>query len=90
MFMNFYIKIIRRIRWIWFLTASQTCNYDCTKTEVFRKGFLQGFFPHETADLVTFAEEILNGKLQFLCSVNARVKMWHHNQNESSTRYKIA
>ena len=26
--------------------------------------------PRETADLVTFAEEIPNGKLQFLCSVN--------------------
>ena len=25
--------------------------------------------PQETADLVTFAEEILNGKLHFLCSV---------------------
>ena len=24
--------------------------------------------PQETADLVTFAEEILNGKLHFLCS----------------------
>ena len=24
--------------------------------------------PRETADLVTFAEEILNGKLRFLCS----------------------
>ena len=25
--------------------------------------------PQETADLVTFTEEILNGKLYFLCSV---------------------
>ena len=25
----------------------------------------------ETTDLVTFVEEILNGKLHFLCSVNA-------------------
>ena len=25
--------------------------------------------PEETADLVTFTEEILNGKLHFLCSV---------------------
>ena len=24
--------------------------------------------PHETTDLVTFTEEILNGKLRFLCS----------------------
>ena len=27
--------------------------------------------PQETADLVTFTEENLNGKLQFLCSVVA-------------------
>ena len=33
----------------------------CTKNEVFQ----------ETADLVTFTEEILNGKLHFLCSDNA-------------------
>ena len=26
--------------------------------------------PQETADLVTFTEEILNGKLHFLCSVH--------------------
>ena len=26
--------------------------------------------PQETADLVTFTEEILHGKLHFLCSVN--------------------
>ena len=26
-------------------------------------------FSKETADLVTFTEEILNGKLRFLCSV---------------------
>ena len=25
--------------------------------------------PHEAADLVTFTEEMLNGKLHFLCSV---------------------
>ena len=27
--------------------------------------------PKKTVDLVTFAEEILNGKLDFLCSVTA-------------------
>ena len=26
--------------------------------------------PQETADLITFTEEILNGKLNFLCSLN--------------------
>ena len=29
---------------------------------------ITGIFPQETADLVTFTEEILNGKLHFLCS----------------------
>ena len=28
----------------------------------------------ETADLVTFTEKILNGKLHFLCSVRCRIK----------------
>ena len=27
--------------------------------------------PQETADLVTFTEKILNGKLHFLCSVHS-------------------
>ena len=31
---------------------------------------IKDFFSKETADLVTFTEEILNGKLHFLCSVN--------------------
>ena len=29
--------------------------------------------PLETADLVTFTEEILNGKLHFLCNVSNQV-----------------
>ena len=29
--------------------------------------------PQETADLVTFTEEILNGKLSFLCSEEVRI-----------------
>ena len=28
--------------------------------------------PQETVDLVTFTEEILNGKLHFLCSANLK------------------
>ena len=42
----------------------------CTKNEVFHKGVLQYMWPNpqETADLVTFTGEILNGKLHFLCS----------------------
>ena len=39
------------------------------------KFFIKNFFSkyetlQETADLVTFTEEILNGKLHFLCSVH--------------------
>ena len=30
--------------------------------------------PKETADLVTFAEEILNGQLQFFCSETVILK----------------
>ena len=33
--------------------------------------------PQETAGLVTFTEEILNGKLHFLCSVSASMKKKH-------------
>ena len=33
--------------------------------------------PLETADLVAFAEEILNGKLHFLCSDNYFLKKWN-------------
>ena len=32
--------------------------------------------PQETADLVTFTEDILNGKLHFLCS--EEVRSWKH------------
>ena len=42
----------------------------CMKNEVFHQGFLQQTWPnpHFSADLVTFTEEILNGKLRCLCS----------------------
>ena len=33
-------------------------------------------WPKETADLVTFTEEILNGKLHFLCSVAYRLQKY--------------
>ena len=41
-----------------------------TKNEIFHLGFLQLMWPNpqETADLVTFTEEILYEKLHFLCS----------------------
>ena len=32
--------------------------------------------PQDTADLGTFTEEILNGKLHFLCSVKAGKWLW--------------
>ena len=35
-----------------------------------------GTNPQENADLVTFNEEILNGKLHFLCSEEVRI--WKH------------
>ena len=39
------------------MTKLKSCsNYHCTTAQ-------------ETADLVTFIEEILNGKLQFFCGV---------------------
>ena len=42
----------------------------CTKNEVLHSGFFQFMWPNPrgTADLVTLTEEILNGKLHFLCS----------------------
>ena len=33
-------------------------------------------WPQESADLVTFTEEILNGKLHFLCSACWVILMW--------------
>ena len=44
----------------------------CTKNEVFHWRFLQQMWPssQETANLVTFTEEILDGKFHFLCSVH--------------------
>ena len=33
--------------------------------------------PQETADLVTFTEEILNGNLNFLRSISCNKFMWH-------------
>ena len=35
--------------------------------------------PQETADLVTFTEEILNGKLHFLCSDEKQTTPSNHN-----------
>ena len=33
--------------------------------------------PQETEDLVTFTEEIFNGKIHFLCSVSIHVPLLH-------------
>ena len=45
--------------------------YHCTKNGVFHDGFLQYMWTNQqkTADLVTFTEKVLNGKLQLLCSI---------------------
>ena len=44
------------------------------KNDVFHYGFLQSRLPNLQfpVDLVPFAENILNGKLHFLCRVNER------------------
>ena len=53
---------------IWW--AHMLLIFQCTKNEVFHWGFKKIWpNPQETADLVTFIEEILNGKLNFLCNV---------------------
>ena len=59
--------------WVFLLkkTWSRISEFQhCTKSQVFHYRFLQKMWPNpqETADLVTFTEEILNGKLHFLCS----------------------
>ena len=41
--------------------------------------------PQETVDLVTFTEEILNGKLQFLCSFN----FYKHYLGRRFSRYAV-
>ena len=41
--------------------------------------------PQETVDLVTFTEEILNGKLYFLCSV-IRSEVYSESYQTSETR----
>ena len=55
---------------VWFVPSYQGRMRLCTKNEVFPEGFFQQMWPNpqETADLVTFAEKILNGKLYFLYS----------------------
>ena len=47
--------------------------------------------PPETADLVTFTEEILIGKFHFLCSVKIRITVMiycQHNQHKRLLNYK--
>ena len=55
---------------VWFVPSYQGRMRLYTKNEVFPEGFFQQMWPNpqETADLVTFAEKILNGKLYFLYS----------------------
>ena len=41
--------------------------------------------PQETADLVTFTEEILNGKLPFLCNEIVKFGMYFCTPNDIKT-----
>ena len=57
-------------------TKILTCR-EANDTEQKMKFSIEDFFSkceHETADLVTFTEEILHGKLHFLCSIYCMVK----------------
>ena len=47
--------------------------------------------PQETVDLVTFTEEILNGKIQFLCSVEykGKTKKWTLEKDEENGYFTI-
>ena len=58
-----------------FINFSVFKHLECTYTAQKMKFSINDFFskqmwlnPHETADLGTFSEEILNGKIHFLCS----------------------
>ena len=44
--------------------------------------------PQETADLVTFTEEILKWKLHFLCSVKISNLLFHFSNTYSNTSYE--
>ena len=44
--------------------------------------------PQETVDLVTFTEEILHGKLHFLCSATQINKEIHDNNFDYSNPYQ--
>ena len=59
----------------------QPCSWHCTENEVFHYRFSQQMWPKtlKTADLVTFTEEIRNGKLHFLYSVSfSSTSLLHH------------
>ena len=64
-----YFSSTLQFQWI---LRDMSINLRCTKNEVFHQGFLQEMLPNPQfpADLITFTEEILNGKLHFLCSTN--------------------
>ena len=44
----------------------------------------------ETVDLITFTEEILNGKLHFLCSVDWGIRQYQFPRNDSSLEHDQA
>ena len=49
--------------------TTKTLLFHCTKMKFSIEDFFSKYDQIHTADLVTFIEEILNGKLHFLCSV---------------------
>ena len=53
----------------------QINTLHCAKNEVFHSGFIQQIWPNPqvAADLFTFTEKILNGKIHFMCSVNSNI-----------------
>ena len=62
-------------------------QYTLHQNEVFYSGFLQWMWPNprETADLVTFTEKFLNGKLHFLCSDSIWVEIKEYLNIQSLT-----
>ena len=51
-------------------SLNQFFNYLSSRKQKVRAGLFLHCTKNETVDLVTFTEEILNGKVYFLCSLN--------------------
>ena len=66
--LSFHSKPPNRFLLLQLHTSILSCGILLCGVLLFTCGYLRPN-PQETADLVTFTEEILNGKLYFLCSV---------------------